>query len=343
MKRSIPWVVVIALVAGSAVLAGIKEEWTVEAKPTRNVILVGWDGAGRERIKQFMTAGDLPNLKKLSQEGTLVAIDIVRTTDTKAGWTQILTGYEPEKTGVFSNKRYRPIPEGYTVFERLEKFFGPGFVTVFVSGKKKNLDEDPPQNKILASVPKHHKAFSPYRERNIVVEGGVGYEVMNGKPYYLTSKNVDVFINGLLKDDKVGKAALKLLDKHVDDRFFFFVHFAEIDHRGHHSGEDSEKTHQAYLSADRWLGKIVGKLEKLGIHDETLVYVTSDHGFDVGMQRHKDAPYVWLATNDPQVMRRGERADIAPTILERFGVDLSSIDPPLDGHPLTQPHTQPMW
>jgi arylsulfatase A-like enzyme len=166
---------------------------------------------------------------------------------------------------------------------------------------------------------------------------------MNGKPYYITSKKVDVFINGLLKDDKVGKAALKLLDKHHDDRFFFFVHFAEIDHRGHHSGEGSEQTRQAYLSADSWLGKIVGKLEELGIRDETLVYVTSDHGFDVGEKRHKDAPYVWLATDDPLVMRRGTRKDIAPTILKRFGVDLSTIDPPLDGHPLTEPHTLPIW
>ena len=85
------------------------------------------------------------------------------------------------------------------------------------------------------------------------------------------------------------------------------------------------------------------KLEKLGIADETLVYVTADHGFDLGMQRHKDAPYVWLATNDPLVQRRGLREDVAPTILDRFGLDLASIDPPLDGHPLTGEHAPPIW
>ena len=73
------------------------------------------------------------------------------------------------------------------------------------------------------------------------------------------------------------------------------------------------------------------------------VYVTSDHGFDKGIRRHKDAPCVFLATNDPNVMRRGERADIAPTILEQFGVDLDKIDPPLDGHTLTKPYKPPMW
>jgi hypothetical protein len=42
-------------------------------------------------------------------------------------------------------------------------------------------------------------------------------------------------------------------------------------------------------------------------------------------------------------VRRGTRADIAPTILERFGVDLKRIDPPLDGHPLTKPFNPPIW
>ena len=92
---------------------------------------------------------------KLAKEGNLVAIDITRTTDTKAGWTQILTGYEPEKSGVFSNRIYQPIPVGYTVFERLEKFFGPdNIATVAVIGKKGHVDAGAPQRipmqKILA-------------------------------------------------------------------------------------------------------------------------------------------------------------------------------------------------
>jgi len=36
------------------------------------------------------------------------------------------------------------------------------------------------------------------------------------------------------------------------------------------------------------------------------------------------------------------RQDIAPTILARFGLDLSRFQPPLDGEPLTQPATKPV-
>lgn len=37
------------------------------------------------------------------------------------------------------------------------------------------------------------------------------------------------------------------------------------------------------------------------------------------------------------------RGGIAPTILKRFGMDLSKIDPPIDGHPLTEPYEPPIW
>ncbi len=276
--------------------------------PPRNIILIGWDGAQRNHVKESLSRGELSNLKKLSSEGALVAIDIYRVTDTKAGWTQILTGYEPEVTGVFSNGRYEPIPRGYTVFERLEEFFGArDFVTAAVIGKKEHIDADP------------------------------------GKPYYYTKNNMDVFINGLNEDEKVGSKALELLEQYKDKPFFFFVHFAEVDTRGHAFGENSKEYNDALISADRWTGNIVQKLKELNLYDKTLIYVTADHGFDEGLQSHTDAPYVFLATNDPMVIRRGQRADITPTILDRFGLDLSKIEPPLDGHPLTRPYEAPRW
>ena len=103
-----------------------------DEKP-RNIILIGWDAAQRNHMKECLDRGELPNIKKLSSEGTLVAIDILRVTDTKSGWSQILTGYEPEITGVFSNSRYQPIPQGYTVFERLEQYFSPRIFSLQLS------------------------------------------------------------------------------------------------------------------------------------------------------------------------------------------------------------------
>ncbi|MHC4478441.1 MAG: alkaline phosphatase family protein [Planctomycetota bacterium] len=331
------WQVILVLTLVASSLTG--------AEKPRNVILIGWDGAQRNHLKESLGRDELVNLKKLASEGALVAIDILRVTDTKAGWSQILTGYEPEVTGVFANRQYQPIPKGYTVFERLEKHFGPDkFVTAAVIGKKAHVDADPPlRRKVKDSGTKKKAGKKRNPQGKIVVEDGVKYRVVPGKPFYNAKQSMDVFVNGLKEDEKVGSKTLELLDAYKDKPFFFFVHFAEVDHSGHKHGENSKEYNDALISADTWTGRIMEKLKELGLYDETLIYVTADHGFDEGKKAHRDAPYVFLATNDPKVVRRGERADIAPTILERFGLELDKIEPPLDGKSLTRTYKQPLW
>lgn len=349
MRRCTIWTLGVMLLLSGLLFAAAQSKQTAPRRGVQNIILIGWDGAQREHVRECLKRGELPNLARLASEGKLVAIDILRTTDTKAGWTQILTGYEPEKTGVFSNGRYQPIPKGYTIFERLEQHFGAdNIATVAVIGKKGNVDADPPSKVPAAPIEQRARAGRPQaqqrlRQGKIVVENGVRYLVEPGKPYYNAKQSMDVFINGLMRDDAVGAKALEMLDRYKDRRFFFFIHFAEVDHQGHQYGENSREYNDALLSGDRWLGRIVQKLKELNLYDKTLIYVTADHGFDEGMKSHADAPYVFLATNDKGIVRRGTRADIAPTILERFGVDLKRIQPPPDGHPLTKPYNPPIW
>ncbi|MHC4444101.1 MAG: alkaline phosphatase family protein [Planctomycetota bacterium] len=316
----------------------------------KNAVLIGWDGCQRQHLKECMARNEVPNLLKLADEGNLVAIDILRTTDTKAGWTQILTGMEPEKTGVFSNGRYQPIPVGYTIFERLEKHFGPDKIcTVAIIGKKGHVDDGPPKKIRMPAEGEKPKGKKKKQQRRqepgskIVEENGVKYQVVPGKPYYQTKDHMDVFINGLKENDKVGELALEHLERCKDRRFFFFIHFAEPDHVGHAHGENSKEYNDGIISDDMWTGKIVARLKELGLYDKTLIYVTADHGFDEGEKSHKDAPHVFLGTNDPEVIRRGERCDIAPTIMDRLGLDLKSLNPPVDGRPLTKPYQPPKW
>jgi arylsulfatase A-like enzyme len=326
---------------------------TAAPKPEKNVVLIGWDGAQREHVKECLERGELPNLKKLGEEGKMVDMDVVGKTDTKAGWSEILTGYGPQITGVYSNGRYQDIPKGLSVFERLEEHFGADkFVTVAVIGKKghcgeinppkkvrldeEGKDENPPakgKGKRRARQPGAGKA----PQGKIVEEDGVKYRVFGGSPYYTMHFACDAWDFGLMLDEKVATRAIELLEKHKDKPFFFFVHFAEVDHKGHKFGENSTQYNDALISNDTWTGKIIEKLKGLGLYDKTLVYVTADHGFNEGAKGHSKAPHVFLATNDKGVVRGGTRPDVAATILDRFGFDLAKLDPPLTGAPLTKP------
>ncbi|MDH4239277.1 MAG: alkaline phosphatase family protein, partial [Phycisphaerae bacterium] len=136
-----------------------------------NIILFGWDGAQRDHVNECLSRKELPTLQKLIDEGAYVKIDIEGVTDTKAGWSQILTGYYPEVTGVYSNGRYQSIPKGLSIGERLEKHFGPdNIVTLAVIGKKGHVDADPPQKIKVKEEAEQPKVKKPRAKKKQAAE-----------------------------------------------------------------------------------------------------------------------------------------------------------------------------
>jgi hypothetical protein len=311
-----------------------------------NILIVGWDGVQREHAFQMLDRGELPVLAALGAAGSLVEIEVVTgMTATKPGWAQILTGYTPEITGVVGNwTNYRPIPEGYTVFERAEEFFGPENIeTRALTGKKFHLAKNPrqfiPYAKWMKRMTLKHRnhAYGVHRKHaEIVTRNGRKYVVLDPGPYLFTRRKMDEFTNGLWTNRHVGTRALEALEECRDRHFLFFVHFPESDFAGHRHGENSAEYEEAIRDADTWTGVLLDKLRALGLWERTLVYVAVDHGFDEGGTDHLDAPHVFLATNDPVPLRSGTREEIGPTILKRLGIPLEGITPPLSGHPLDE-------
>lgn len=94
--------------------------------------------------------------------------------------------------------------------------------------------------------------------------------------------------------------------------------------------------------SDRWVGRLLDALERLGLADETLVVVTSDHGEDLGDRdppmpgNHGHSVYdeqalVPLIVRDPterfpvaRVAAQVRTIDTMPTILDRLGVEQPS-------------------
>jgi hypothetical protein len=288
-----------------------------------NIVVVGWDGVQRDhfwecynKVLPECSAG-LPNIQALSGGAVYNETITNGATETKPGWAQLFSGYNAEVTGVWSNGEYQPIPEGHTVFEKLEDHFGPdNIVTMFVSGKSVHTGGacvgDPTSK----------------AEQSVIED--------QGQPWCLTKQYLDYYENDLRQNVNVGSRALELLETHQNDRFLALFLFREPDVIGHLAGENSVAYSNSIINDDYWLGQIVAKLQQLGIYDRTLIYVTTDHGFDEGEDRHGNAPYGFFASNDPLLVRGGDRKDLAPTILERFGISTGPIGiaPAVDGHSL---------
>ncbi len=303
MKKGLLLVVCLTLIFSFFPSAEVKGQVT---PPDFNVLIIGWDAVQWNHLQEMLAAGQLPNLAKLN---VFKNITTSGATSTKAGWSQILSGYSSETTGIYSNDKYQPLKRWATIFEKAENYFGDeNLTTIFVAGKCANVGG-------LCS--------------------GENGEVL-GQPYCRTKNYLDLWRNCVGANQKVGKQTLNLLEKYASDPFLAFFHFREPDRIGHEFGENSSQYSAAIVDDDVWLGKILGKLEELGLAEKTLVYVVSDHGYDEGLKRHRHAPEAFLATNDPQVTREGNRMDVAATILARYGISLGPFKklPAVDGQPL---------
>jgi hypothetical protein len=285
-----------------------------QSTENKNVILIGWDGVQRNHLYELLNRNLVPNLASFASQGSLVNITVTdHGTDTKAGWTQILTGYRWFRTGVYSNVYwFNSIPAGYTIPERVESYFGKNqVVTGFRVGKLYHME----------------------------ISDGTG-DTTNGKftsqaIYRNLQSTLDIVTNGDKNSTTIGNEALTFIENRANNQFFAFFHFSDPDTAGHFKGgENSAAYEQAITNCDIELGRILDKLNSKNLMQKTLIYLAVDHGFDEGGTNHLNAPYVFLATNDKNVNRNGDQVDIAPTIYYGLGMWGQSFVPQLDGYPL---------
>ncbi len=287
----------------------------------KNVILLGWDGVQRDHLFELLDRGLMPNLAAFVAGGSIVNVTVSdHYTDTQAGWTQILTGYRWWKTGVFSNYVwFHSIPEGFTIPERLENIYGKDQIaTAFITGKLNHMEiVNGTGSAAVGSV------FAVYSNEAI---------------YSNLPSQLDVVNVGNLDQDRnadvVGPLTLQFMENNMNNHFFAFFQFSDPDETGHRYGENSVEYEAGIETCDYWLGQILAKLDALDIAKNTLIYITADHGYDEGAFVHHNAPYVFLATNDKDVLRNGDEVDVAATVYYGLGLWNYSLSPPLDGFPL---------
>jgi len=279
-----------------------------------NIILLGWDGVQQNHFYELLNQGQLVNVDTLKENGAIVNLTITdHATDTKGGWSQVLTGYRWWKTGIYSNQLwFNSIPTNYTIIERLENHYGrENIKTAFITGFRFEME---------------------IQDLTYSTKNGT---YTNQAPYSNIPSKVDLVDVNFRMANKTTSIALQFIEDNQNTQFFTFIHFGEPDYAGHipEGGENSELYSQAIKECDHWLGQIIQKLKDLNIYHKTFIYLTSDHGYDENGRSHLYAPDIVLVTNNNNVNRNGDQTDIAPTIYHSLGI-LNTIKPKLDGFPL---------
>lgn len=131
---------------------------------------------------------------------------------------------------------------------------------------------------------------------------------------------------------------MNMYDPNYDGPYFETPVYGDVD-----VPERAEKYIQNRYSAlvtmtDAHFGKLVDKLKALNMFDDTLIIVTSDHGYLLGdrglfgknyMHNFNELAAIPLMVHDPESRRENERTkevsqniDVMPTVLDYFGLDI---------------------
>ncbi len=274
---------------------------SVKVSRGKNVVLISLDGFSRERFTEFR--GNLNTIKSLIDEGWRYynVTNFVYYTQTRNGHATMLSGYLGKFTGLYGNRYvYHPLPVGFSFLEKAEEEYGSGNVaSAFISGKYKNI------------FPAFNKSM--YQSLDYV-------HIKEELPYETSDYCID------------------FLEKHKNCRFVAFFHFRDPDKTGHLSGEGSVEWVESLIDVDRELDDILSVLKKFGTYNDTLIYITSDHGFEKKGYSHPHEPYIWLLTNDEEAKVNINNTliglqDIAPTICFTLDLPYAYSEPDI-GHPL---------
>ena len=269
--------------------------------PKRNdqAIFFGWDGCERDLTVEMIEDGTLPTLARVASTTDTSWINATvtdHTTDTRSGWTQVLTGLCAEVTKVFNNSDWEPIGRPGTIFDVL-KTRDAQTATALFSGKA-----------IYSIYPEAGVDYVPPGRRAIRSSSPV-YGVP-GVPYGDAENLVNL--------------TCQTIEKHADDPFFIFIVFYEIDHAGHRHNHASTEYREAMRMIDDATGQVVSFCEQRDI--KPVMLVTTDHGFNKGADHHLHAPEIWAAANAP-FKEKGTfyQLDIFPSLLDVSGIDYRAL------------------
>lgn len=260
------------------------------------------DGAHIDVLPELISRGELPNMKKIVDEGTYRKATTCFPSTTGPAYLPFLTGHFPGTmniTGIrwFDKKEFKR--------SRLNKYAMRSYCGPEAAWFNTDM---PAEKKTLFEL-----LGESYNVYNIVTRGAAGeYDLTKkGKGLLYTRAH---FMGRHHPVDRLGHARIMEMLKKGNDFDFLFAVFPSVDWDSHYYDIRDSRTIEAYKIADESLGEVREFLERKGWWQNTLFLLTSDHGLTAS-HTHLDLGD-WLTANDlksvsyPVIWRRKPKSAV---------------------------------
>ena len=239
-----------------------------------NLIIVLWDGTQLAHLQEMLGDSRLPNLQALLGRGGGLLLPVIRSTTCRPGSGD---GYRtetgPANSAIATGLGY----PGMANWQNIEPYPIPNNLTLW-----EWFHGLPCATGIISSKDMDFWPHSPLR---------------HSRP------EIDYWRVGQHPQGWVTDGALEFLDAYAHCHFFLWVHYREPDEVGHEFGENSAEYTASLEVNDRELARLLDGLRGHGIEGQTLVIVTTDHGFNEGGLKHDtctpDTKNLFLALSQP--------------------------------------------
>lgn len=273
----------------------------------RHVILISIDTCRADYLSCYgYHRQTTPNIDKFASQCTLFNHVVAPTPLTRPSHSSMFTGTIPLYHGVRGNLDYCLSKSHLTIAEILHKkgFRTGAVVSTFVLDSEFGLDQ----------------GFDYYNDDFENVINRIGINERRG--------------------DEANRFAIEWLDKHKNEKFFFFLHYFDPHDTYEPPEPFASKFHDnlyageiAYV--DHCIGEVIEKLREWGLYDSALIIITGDHGEMLGERGEKThgffvydsaikVPMIMKLPNQSKSQKIDNTAvgliDIVPTICGMLGI-----------------------
>jgi len=248
--------------------------------PIQHVIVVSIDGLMPDSYLHPERHGlRIPTLLWMAQHGAVSdGVESVFPTVTYPSHTSMVTGVNPGKHGIVSNRSFDPLENDleswrwYSSEIRVEPLWQiaqrHGYDTALVHWPVSLGAE------VRWLLPEFWRAKTTQDQKlmRVVSTAGLLDKVANEHPDFWSR-----YVPPNVSDDALTDVALHILREGKPR--LLFLHLVEVDAAQHHHGLDSVEARVAIETDDRQVARVLEQVRLLGLSEKTAVVVLSDHGF----------------------------------------------------------------